>query len=133
MLVDKVFRRPLSRHAFLSAGAPILGLVLLVIAGAFVVFINFAQQQDRAYVENTRRLMANTLQGRLHALSDVTLDYASWNDAYAHISERWDRAWVAGNFYSTVTDAMVVFRRDRSVLYVWKAQSLQADPTALAY
>ncbi len=133
MLVDKVFKRPLSRHAFLSAGAPILGLVLLVIAGAFVVFINFAEQQDRAYVENTRRLMANTLEGRLHALSDVTLDYASWNDAYAHISERWDPPWVVGNFYSTVTDAMVIFRRDRTVRYLWKTQSLRADSTALAY
>ena len=49
-------------QALFSAGAPILGLVLLVIAGAFFVFINFAQQQDRSYVDNTRRLVANTLE-----------------------------------------------------------------------
>src|SRR5690242_19968158 len=120
-------------QAFVSAGAPILGLVLLVIAGAFVVFINFAQQQDRSYVEHTRRLVANTLDGRLHALSDVTLDYAKWTEAYNAISVRWNGAWVAGNFYSTVTDGMVIFRRDGSVRYVWKAQALDANATALAY
>ena len=120
-------------QAFVSAGAPILGLVLLVIAGAFVVFINFAQQQDRGYVEHTRRLVANTLEGRLHALSDVTLDYANWTEAYNAISVRWNGSWVAGNFYSTVTDAMVIFRRDGSVRYVWKAPALDANATALAY
>lgn len=120
-------------QAFISAGAPILGLVLLVIAGAFVVFINFAQQQDRSYVENTRRLVANTVEGRMHALADVTLDYANWTDAYNAISLRWNQQWVAGNFYSTVTDGMVIFRRDGAVRYVWKAPSLEGNSTALAY
>ncbi len=133
MSFNKVLKRPPSRQAFLSAGAPILGLVVLVIAGAFAVFINFAHQQDRSYVENTRRLVANTFEGRLHALSDVTLDYANWTDAYNAISVHWNGAWVAGNFYSTVTDGMVIFRRDATVRYVWKAPSLEANPTALAY
>jgi signal transduction histidine kinase len=133
MLVDKLFMRRPSRHAFISAGAPILGLVLLMIAGAFVVFINFAHQQDRSYVENSRRLAANTLNGRLRALSDVTLDYGDWNDAYNAISVRWNGAWVASNFYSTVTDAMVIFRQDGAVRYVWKAEALEADRTALAF
>lgn len=118
MLVDKLFTRRLTRQAFISAGAPILGLVLLVIAGAFAVFFNFAQQQDRAYVQSTHRLVANTLNGRLHALSDVTLDYANWTDAYNAISRHWNQTWVAGNFYSTVTDGMVIFRRDGTVRYV---------------
>jgi signal transduction histidine kinase len=133
MLVDKILKRRLSRHAFTSAGAPILGLVLLVIAGAFFVFIRFAQQQDRTYVETSRRLVANTLEGRLHALSDVTLDYGSWNDAYNAISARWNPTWVAANFYSTVTDAMVIFRNDGAVRYVWKAEALAANSTALAF
>jgi signal transduction histidine kinase len=133
MFIDKLSNRRPSRHAFISAGAPILGLVLLVIAGAFVVFINFAHQQDRSYVDNSRRLAANTLDGRLHALSDVTLDYANWGDAYNAISVHWNGAWVAGNFYSTVTDGMVIFRRDGLVRYVWKAEALQADSTALAF
>jgi signal transduction histidine kinase len=133
MLVDKLLKRRPSRHAFLSAGAPILGLVLLVIAGAFVVFINFAHQQDRSYVDNSRRLVANTLNGRLRALSDVTLDYANWTDAYNAVSVHWNGAWVAANFYSTVTDGMVIFRRDGTVRYVWKAESLEADSTALAF
>lgn len=133
MLVDKLFTRRLTRQAFISAGAPILGLVLLVIAGAFAVFFNFAQQQDRAYVQSTHRLVANTLNGRLHALSDVTLDYANWTDAYNAISRHWNQTWVAGNFYSTVTDGMVIFRRDGTVRYVWKSQTTQANPAALAY
>ncbi len=133
MWIDKLLKRRPSQRAFISAGAPILGLVMLVIAGAFVVFINFANQQDRSYVENSRRLAANTLNGRLHALSDVTLDYANWNEAYDAISTRWNGAWVAGNFYSTVTDGMVIFRRDGTVRYVWKAEALQADSTALAF
>ena len=133
MLVDKIFKRRLSRHAFISAGAPILGLVLLVIAGAFFVFIKFAQQQDRTYVETSRRLVASTLVGRLHALSDVTLDYGSWNDAYNAISVHWNGSWVAANFYSTVTDAMVIFRNDGAVRYVWKAEALEANSTALAF
>src|SRR5689334_9112685 len=133
MLANKLFTRRLTRQAFISAGAPILGLVLLVIAGAFAVFFNFAQQQDRTYVQSTHRLVANTLNGRLHALSDVTLDYGNWNDAYNAISRHWNGSWVAGNFYSTVTDAMVIFRRDGTVRYVWKSQATQANSAALAY
>jgi signal transduction histidine kinase len=133
MLVDKFFTRGLTRQAFVSAGAPILGLVLLVIAGAFAVFFNFAQQQDRAYVESTHRLVANTFNGRQHALADVTLDYGNWNDAYNAISRRWNGPWVAANFYSTVTDAMVIFRRDGTIRYVWKAEALEANSAALAY
>ncbi|MBI3439953.1 MAG: hypothetical protein HY054_15110 [Proteobacteria bacterium] len=133
MPIDNSFTNHPKRRAIVGAGAPILGLVLLVIAGAFVVFINFARQQDRSYVDNTQRLVTNTLAGRLRALSDVTLDYADWNDAFNAISVHWNRAWVANNFYSTVTDAMVIFRRDGAVRYVWKAEALAADPTALAY
>lgn len=133
MLVDKFFRPGLSGRAFLSAGAPILALVLLVIAGAFAVFVNFAQQQDRSYIENSRRLTANTLDGRLHAVSDVTLDYANWNDAFDAISGHWNGSWVAANFYSTVTDAMVIFHGDGAVRYVWKADALNANPDALAF
>ncbi|MBS0384303.1 MAG: hypothetical protein JSS00_03020 [Proteobacteria bacterium] len=133
MLVDRLFKRRLTRQAFITAGLPILGLVLLVIAGAFAVFIHFAQQQDRSYVDNTRRLVASALEGRLHALSDITVDYANWTAAYNAVSVRWDRAWVSGNFYSTVTDGMVIFRRDGAVRYVWKAQSLEANPAALGY
>lgn len=132
MLVDKLLHRRPSRQAFVSAGAPILALVLLVIAGAFAVFINFAEQQDRSYVENSRRLVANTIEGRLRGLSDVTLDYANWTDAYNAITRHWNGAWVAGNFYSTVTDAMVIFRRDGAIRYVWKTDHLQTNSAALA-
>lgn len=133
MFLDRLFKQRISRQAFLTAGAPILALVLLVIAGAFLVFIHFAQQQDRSYVENTRRLVASSIDGRLHALSDVTLDYASWDEAYRSTTVRWDGSWVAGNFYSSVTDAMAIFRAEGPVRYLWKSDALTSNQTALAF
>jgi signal transduction histidine kinase len=131
MSIDQRLRRRLSRRALIGVGAPILALVLLVVAGACVVFVHFAQNQDRAYADNTRRLVANTLEGRLRGLSDLTLDFASWNDAYAAITVRWNSAWVRNNFYSAVADGLVVFHEDGALRHVWLPDWLQAQAQTL--
>jgi signal transduction histidine kinase len=108
-----------SRHAWLSAGAPILGLVLLVSLLAVLLLLSFARQQDRAYADGTRHLVENVLKGRARALGALTVDYANWDAAYNHVSPRVDVAWLENNFYSSIADALIVFRPGESPRFVW--------------
>lgn len=112
------------RQAWLSAGAPILALVLVVILAAFAVFVNFAGQQDRAFTQSSQRLVESAVDGRLNALRDVTLDFVNWNDAYRAVSVRWDGDWVSNNYYSSVTDGLIVFDGDGAIRHTWLASNL---------
>jgi len=106
-------------RAWISVGVPILGLIFLVIMLAVAVLAGNAREQDRAYVEATQRLVAGSVEGRAQALSSTAVDYGNWEQAYQSITVAWDRAWVEGNFYSSVADGMVLFRQDGVVRYTW--------------
>jgi len=111
--------REAARSAWLSVGAPILGLVLVTIALALAAFAGFARQQDRNYSENTSRLVASAIDGQALSLGNVALDYANWDDAYDSVTVRWNQAWVENTFYSSVADGMFLFRSGAGVRYAW--------------
>ncbi|MFT3726914.1 MAG: ATP-binding protein [Terricaulis sp.] len=121
-----------SRRAWLSVGAPIIGLVVAAALGAAAVFVNFAHQQNQAFRQDSLRLVENTLSERGRGLADNTLDFASWNDAYQKISVHWDGAWVRSNYYSAVTDGFVVFRLDGRMRHTWFKAPLRDDDRRLS-
>lgn len=121
-----------SRQIWLRAGAPIFGLVIVIVFGALAVFWNLAQQQDRAFAESSRRLVASAVGGRVRALSNTTMDFAFWNDAFRAITVRWDRTWVEENYFSAVADGIVVFREDLGIRHHWFADEWAHDSNALA-
>jgi signal transduction histidine kinase len=100
-----------------------MGLVAIVAIAALAIFLNFAQQQNRGFVEGSQRLVQNTIDGRSRSVADITLDFASWNDAYQAVSVRWNGQWVSDNFYSGVTDGLVIFTADGVVRHTWVADS----------
>lgn len=120
-----------SQRAWLSVGAPILGLVLVIALGAAAVFVGFAQQQNRAFQQDSSRLVSNALNERGRALANTTLDYASWNDAYQHVTVRWDPTWIKNNYYSAVADGFVIFRKSQPSRYAWLSQSRQDQGSRL--
>src|SRR5262249_6500977 len=122
-----------SRRAWLTVGAPIIALVLAIAIGAAAVFVNFADQQNRAFREDSLRLVSNAMSERGRALTENTLDFASWNDAYQKISVRWDSAWVAGNYHSAVTDGLIVFRGNGQVRHVWFKPPLSNSDRRLSF
>jgi signal transduction histidine kinase len=103
----------------------------VVILLAVTTFWNVARDQDRAFAESSGRLVTSAVDGRSSALASVTLDYANWDDAFRHITTRWNADWVEGNFYSSSADAMVLFRVDGSIRYAWFAESLGGQTDAL--
>lgn len=119
-----------ARSAWVGVGAPILGLVVVIIALAVALIANFARQQDRVYVENTQRLVTRALNARGEGLVGMTIDFANWDTAFANVSARWNETWVKENIYSSVADAMFVLRADGVVGHAWFAGEV-ADPTAL--
>ena len=120
-----------SQRAWLSAGAPIFGLVVLIILAACWVYLDAAQQQNRSWRQSNIRLVENTINGRGRALADMTRDFASWNDAYQAVSVRWDPEWVSNNYYSSVTDGLIVVRADGSVRYAWLSEPLRVGGARL--
>jgi signal transduction histidine kinase len=128
---ESVARQRASRQAWISAGAPIVALVLVIILAAFAVFVDFARTQDRTYADSSRRLVASQIDSRLNGLSNITLDFASWNDAYAAIAVRWDQDWIDRNYYSAVTDGLIVFDGDGAARNVWLAEELKSEADTL--
>ncbi|MGD9979949.1 MAG: ATP-binding protein [Hyphomonadaceae bacterium] len=112
------------RRAWLGVGAPIFGLVLVMILLAVSTFAMFARDQDRVFEVNSRRLVASAIDGRTRSLASVTLDYTNWNDAYEAMGQGWDQSWVEDNIYSSVADGMLVFRADGSVRHAWYADGI---------
>jgi signal transduction histidine kinase len=116
-----------SRRAWLSVGLPIVALVFFFALGALAVFVNFARQQNLEFRVESQRLVQSALDGRTRSLSDITLDFASWNDAYRAISVQWNPQWVTDNFYSAVTDSLIIFRADGQARYTWFTPALRPD------
>lgn len=107
------------RGVWLSFGAPILGLVLLVTLMALLLLAGFASRQDAAFRETTHRLVSSALDARGEALADLTLDYADWDAAHEAVNLQFDRAWLEENFYSSVSDALIVFRPGDPPRFTW--------------
>ncbi len=108
-----------ARRAWVGVGAPILGLVVLVIVLAIAAFASFAREQDEAYAVNTQRLVHNAIEARADALGAMMIEYANWDDAYKNITVDWNEAFVRDNIYSSVVDSMLLLHSDGSVRYRW--------------
>lgn len=120
------------RRAWLGVGAPILALVAIIIMLAVATFSSFARDQDQAFVHTSSTLVASGLVGRARAGGNIALDYANWNDAFDHITARWDRSWVEGNFYSSVAEGMILFRADGTVRFEWFNEKFEGQEGRLA-
>lgn len=127
-----------ARRAWIGVGAPILGLVLVIIALAIAVFSSFASQQDQAYADNTRRLAASAVDARATNMRSMVVEYANWDASVTNIENSFNAGWINANIYSSIVDAMFVFRADGTVLYAWFAdkvgerEALQAESIAAA-
>jgi signal transduction histidine kinase len=120
------------RRAWLGVGAPIVALVAATITLAVVVFLQFAHDQDHAFERNSATLVQNGLEGRARMMGAVGLDYANWDASFENISVRWNPEWLEGNFYSSVADALVLFRQNGAVRYSWVGEAYAADEADIA-
>lgn len=125
-------RSEAARQAWLGAGAPIIALVLIVTMLAWVLVANFARQQDEGFVRDSTRLMQSALEDRAQAIADQAKDYGAWDDAYVAVTQRWDPEWLEGNYFTTIADALVVFRpQAHAARHAWVAELHAAGAAAL--
>lgn len=120
------------RRAWLGVGAPILALVAIIIMLAVVTFASFARDQDETFARTSATLVSNGLIGRARAEGNIALDYANWDEAFDHITRRWDPSWVENNFYSSVAEGMILFRADGSVRFRWFGEKFAGQEDRLA-
>ncbi len=123
---------PASRRAWISAGAPIFVLVLVVAMLFFALIANFAQRQDRAFAEDSSHLVESVIRSRAEALARLTLDYAMWDEAYENITLDYNETWLGENYYSAVADGLVLLRADGSHRYEWQMEGLEDGDVLLA-
>ncbi len=107
--LPKINWTALSTRAWLSAGEPIVLLVLIVTALCFSIVLNFAHTQDREFERNSSRLIESALGERMRAVENQVWDYAAWDTAYDHISRSWDQPWIDDNFYTDIADGVMIF------------------------
>ena len=120
------------RRAWIGVGAPIIGLVAVIIALAVFVFASFASDQDRAFERNSATLVQNGLVSRARMMGAVGLDYANWDAAFENISARWNQQWLDGNIYSRVADSLLLFRQSGAVRYRWTNETYEAHADEIA-
>lgn len=116
-----------ARRAWGGVGVPVLALVLVIVALAVATLAGFARQQDRAFVENTQRLVASGAEAQADALAPLVVDFANWDASFANITTRWNQSWVDANIYSSVVDAMFILRADGTVRYNWFAEGAETQ------
>jgi len=112
-------------------GAPILGLVLIIIMLAVAAFAGFAREQNHAFQETSQRLVASAMDGRVQSLTRTTVDYTNWQDAYDAVADRVDLAWAENNIYSAVVDGMMIMRANGTTPYAWFSEEAQPQATLL--
>lgn len=114
----------MSTRAWLSAGAPIVLLVLAVTALCFYIVLNFAHAQDEDFERNSHRLIESALGERMRAVENQAWDDAVWDDAYANITRRWNQDWIDNNFYTDIADGVVIFNLSgRHARNVWLGET----------
>ena len=120
------------RRAWLGVGAPIVALVAVIIGLAVTVFASFAHDQDRAFERTSATLVFNGLEGRARMMGAVGLDYANWDDAFDNVSSTWNQDWIDNAYYSSVADALVLFRQNGAVRHRWMNEARTEDAGELA-
>lgn len=127
--MDTAWLRSARGRAWIAAGAPILALLIVVTTLAVSMLAKFARDEDNAFVASSRQLAHGAIEARETALANMALDYANWDEAYRAVTLRWNEGWIASNYYSSVFDALVLFRADGTVRHVWTSdgQPFPAD------
>jgi sensor domain CHASE-containing protein len=120
----------LAQRLWLASALPVLLLAVLFSGFAAISRLDYARHIDEASRAMTERLVSSALAARREATEEVTLDFAHWNDAYAAISLRWNPQWLERNYYSSVLDALIVFRGGQ-LRYLWTAENLETGPGAI--
>ncbi len=123
---------PSVRRAWLGVGAPIIALVAVIIGLAVVVFASFAHDQDRAFERSSATLVSNGLEGKARMMGAVGLDSANWDEAFDNISGHWNQEWIDNTIYSSVADALILFRQNGAVRYRWRDDARPEDADELA-
>jgi signal transduction histidine kinase len=117
-----------ARRVWIGVGAPVIGLVLVMMALAVTLLWSFARQQDDEFARGSRQLVWNAVEANRTSLANMTLDYANWDAAVTATSRRLDQEWLEQNYYSSVLDAIVVFRPG-ALRYEWVDQSIETRQT----
>jgi signal transduction histidine kinase len=117
---------------FAQYGWPMIALVVINAIGCYMLMSNAPRDQDKAYVENTQRVVEQSLAKIKSTNAKIIADYAAWGDAYENISLRYDANWVKDNFYSDTMSATAVFRPGTGILFAHALKEPDDFRTALS-
>ncbi len=118
-------------RAWLTAGGPILALVLVCVGSATALLSSFAREQDEAFARHTAQLVRSASRAQVLAIENAALDYAVWDEAYQHTTLRWDAPWIDDNLYSNIVDGVLIVRSDGAVRHAWFAENSQSRAAGL--
>jgi signal transduction histidine kinase len=109
---------------WLIVGAPIAALILCGFLGAMAYVFDVSRTHDRAAAARETRLLGLAVQRETQAVGLYAEEYAAWDDAYAHIVERFDPSWADSNFYPVAFDHLIVTDGAGAVIYERSAPAM---------
>jgi signal transduction histidine kinase len=108
---------------WLSVGAPIISLLIVIALCGFSLLSDFAKEQDKAFEANTSVLVDRALNERVSALKTLVTDYAEWSAAYQAITVAWDQKWINENMYMVSVDRSMVYRPNVGVRFNYLSET----------
>ncbi len=103
---------------WLSVVGPILGVIGVVAASAYVLFADVAKTQDEAYMQTTTQLVERSLKGKITELDKLADDNAEWDTGYQYSSISWDQKGIEDSYYSDFSEGVSVVGQDGAVRYL---------------
>jgi signal transduction histidine kinase len=106
---------------YIRFGWPTITLVSIIAILGYLLMLDTARDQDRAYVQSTRDFVRESTQQLANDNVKVAIDYSLWTDAYENITVTDNQKWVTDNFFSSNLTALSVFRQGSGLRFSWVA------------
>jgi signal transduction histidine kinase/cell division protein ZapA (FtsZ GTPase activity inhibitor) len=93
---------------------PVLGLLALIGIAGFALLRDIAKDQDEIHAANSIQFMRQAVQTEIDSITNASVEYAQWDDAYTQLTRENDMTWARSNYTSPASSAIFVIRPDQS-------------------
>lgn len=112
-------------------GAPIIGLIGLIACSGFLLLADIASGQDKDFAKTTQGNVRHAMEGLISSNAKIATEYSIWDDAYENITLDFNPEWLASNFYSTNSSAVLVVRPGEGLRHSYVKPEIEARRTEI--
>jgi signal transduction histidine kinase len=117
---------------WISIAGPILAILVLVAGCSFALLSDVARAQNEAFAQISSQLVERSLKAKITELDKLADDNAEWDKGYQYASVNWNKAAIAGSYYSDFSEVVSVVEQNGDVKYLSTSQKNGTDDKKIA-